>query len=195
MGRFRFVGTGCESAFRAYANAWGEVACTGVQGANRLASNSLLEGLVFGRRAVEAFLSSDPGWGPAGAVPPLAGTVRLPQAGAAAPFSREALRSLMTSHAGVLRSGELLAEAAEALDRWAGVVRPDAVPAGGELDPLAYEDRNLLLAAQLLVRAAQERTDSLGAHYRSDSPAETAGLRADLKETPTMRPKASLSHD
>lgn len=173
----------------------GEAACTGVQGANRLASNSLLEGLVFGRRAVEAFLSGDPGWGPAGAVPPLAVPVRLPQAGATAPFSREALRSLMTSHAGVLRSGELLAEAAEALDRWAGVVRPEAVPAGDGLDPPAYEDRNLLLAAQLLVRAAQERTDSLGAHYRSDSPAETAGLRAVLKETPTMRPKASLSHD
>ena len=101
----------------------------------------------------------------------------------------------MTSHAGVLRSGELLAEAAEALDRWAGVVRPDAVPAGGELDPLVYEDRNLLLAAQLLVRAAQERTDSLGAHYRSDSPADAAGIADELQEHSRLRPKASLVRD
>jgi len=89
----------------------------------------------------------------------------------------------MTSHAGVLRSGELLTGAAGILARWAAVVRPDAVP--GSADPAVHEDRNLLLAAQLLVSAALARRDSLGAHYRSDETVETIPLR----------PEASLSHD
>jgi L-aspartate oxidase len=164
----------------------GEAACTGVQGANRLASNSLLEGLVFGRRAVEDFLSGDCGW-PAprgsdalqGSLP--SGIKREGHFGE--PFSREALRRLMTSHAGVLRSGELLLEADRTLESWAAVVRPDVVePSAG---PAAHEDRNLLLAAQLLVAAALRRPDSLGAHYRSDDPAETL----------TLPLKASLLHD
>ncbi|MHC6593007.1 L-aspartate oxidase [Arthrobacter sp. C152] len=210
----------------------GEAACTGVQGANRLASNSLLEGLVFGRRAVEAFLSDRPGWvAPAGTPPravsaagglPLthasgvpAGAVGRSALGAASvgladglgacnegppasfgggvgagePFSRQALRSLMTSHAGVLRSGDLLAQAGRTLDRWAAVVRPVDVPVSA--DPTAHEDSNLLLAARLLVSAALARRDSLGAHYRSD---ETAAP-AEPDDTYSLRPKASLLHD
>ncbi|MDQ0663877.1 L-aspartate oxidase [Arthrobacter ulcerisalmonis] len=209
----------------------GEVACTGVQGANRLASNSLLEGLVFGRRAVEAFLSGDAGWDASrGSDAPraasAAGGLRLTHASAPlprnasapvavpaalsgatdrsgaprgswpvrfaggggldTPFSREALRRLMTSHAGVLRSGQLLAEAAGILAAWAAVVRPDAVCSPG--DPVALEDRNLLLAARLLVAGALARRESLGAHYRSDEP-------ADPETTYPTRPKASLLHD
>jgi L-aspartate oxidase len=98
----------------------------------------------------------------------------------------------MTAKAGVLRNGVLLAEAGVALGAWAAVVRPELVPADG--DPRGHEDANLLLAAQLLVRAAQERTESLGAHYRGDSAAETAGMHDELEETYT-RPKASLVHD
>jgi L-aspartate oxidase len=107
-------------------------------------------------------------------------------------FSRDALRRLMTAKAGVLRNGVLLAEAGAVLGAWAAVVRPELVPVDG--DPRAQEDANLLLAAQLLVRAAQERTESLGAHYRSDSAAETAGIHDELEQTYT-RPKASLVHD
>ncbi|WP_461171727.1 L-aspartate oxidase [Arthrobacter sp. Z1-9] len=215
----------------------GEVACTGVQGANRLASNSLLEGLVFGRRAVEHFLEGSPAGPSAPALPPrtgkrlassaagadahattaLSGPPELPHGSFAAkpepeaseaetvpqpiersftrpePFSREALRRLMTAKAGVLRNGVLLGEAAEALGRWAAVVRPEAVSAGGDVRD--HEDRNLLLAAQLLVAAAQGRAESLGAHYRSDSPADAAGIANELVESTRTRPKASLVHD
>ena len=99
----------------------------------------------------------------------------------------------MTAKAGVLRNGVLLAEAGAALEVWAGVVRPGLVPDEG--DPRRYEDANLLLAARLLVAAARERTESLGAHYRSDSPAETAGIHEEFEETCLTRPKASLVHD
>jgi L-aspartate oxidase len=185
----------------------GEVACTGVQGANRLASNSLLEGLVFGRRAVEAFLAAPAGSAdgdPEACVkgrPPAAETARgglpfdeSPVVSPAAPgeFSREALRRLMTAKAGVLRSGELLREAGTTLAGWFEDVCPEFAPLSA--DPRAHEDANLLLAAQLLVHAARERTGSLGAHYRDDSLAEPA-VPDTLDEAFRMSPKASLVHD
>ena len=210
----------------------GEVACTGVQGANRLASNLLLEGLVFGRRAVEGFLGDSSASPSAPALPPRTGNhLASSAAGAAAhattalsgppelpegwdetiaweldpvpglepvePFSREALRRLMTAKAGVLRNGVLLREAGDALEAWAAVVRPGSVP--GSEDPRAHEDANLLLAAQLLVRAAQERRESLGAHYRSDSRVSGAGTEgtctAEREEPYRTRPKVSLVRD
>jgi L-aspartate oxidase len=190
----------------------GEVACTGVQGANRLASNSLLEGLVFGRRAVEGFLRGDSD-SPSGDLeacakgrPLAAETARggLPfgeshgasgryLTPATEAFSRDVLRRLMTAKAGVLRNGVLLREAEAALEAWAAVVRPENVPDTD--NARAHEDANLLLAAQLLVRAALERRESLGAHYRSDSLADTGAGHEDLEETYRMRPKASLVHD
>ncbi|MFP3460423.1 L-aspartate oxidase [Arthrobacter globiformis] len=180
----------------------GEVACTGVQGANRLASNSLLEGLVFGRRAVEAFLAEPSGSAdgdPEACVkgrPLAAETARggLPfgEAPLSGAFSREALRRLMTAKAGVLRSGELLREAGTEIAGWFEDVCPEAAPQSA--DRRTHEDANLLLAAQLLVHAARERTGSLGAHYRNDGLPEPA-----IPDTPDeefrMSPKASLVHD
>jgi L-aspartate oxidase len=223
----------------------GEVACTGVQGANRLASNSLLEGLVFGRRAVEGFLTDGSRWGSPDGAPPrphdrpnLASSAREPgsrgpmaagglplthasgapsgddgelgwSATTDAPtggearfsfapnsleqFSRDALRRLMTAKAGVLRNGVLLREAVATLEAWAAVVRPENVPDTD--NPRAHEDANLLLAAQLLVRAALERRESLGAHYRSDSLGDAGAGHEEREETYRMRPKASLVHD
>ena len=171
----------------------GEVACTGAQGANRLASNSLLEGLVFGRRAVESFLAPGPGWvSPAGTPPravSAAGGLPLTHASAAlsrdfagesasaaAPevvvnsvpgpgvFSRDALGRLMTGAAGVLRTGAELDAAALQLAEWA-----ESMSASEPGDPREFEDRNLLLAARLLVAAARTRTASVGAHYRADT--------------------------
>ncbi|XAS62985.1 FAD-binding protein [Micrococcaceae bacterium Sec5.8] len=151
----------------------GEVACTGAQGANRLASNSLLEGLVFGRRAVESFFTDDKGSGQAAmgagrknyqAGPPEGVETTGPGPG---PFSRDALGRLMTAHAGILRSGGQLREAESVLASWAAVVRPEEVTDAA--DPTEHEDRNLLLAARLLVAAARNRAFSVGAHYRADA--------------------------
>ncbi|WP_284975393.1 L-aspartate oxidase [Arthrobacter sp. efr-133-TYG-104] len=165
----------------------GEVACTGVQGANRLASNSLLEGLVFGRRAIQGFLSEDRR-APRGTtdVLPLNEPADAP---ASSGFSRQTLQRLMTAKAGVLRNGLLLAEAEAALAAWEADVVPLVV--SRSLDIQAHEDSNLLLAAQLLVRAARKRRASLGAHYRSDSVAEPAAVEPSEKHHITTR-KASL---
>ena len=118
----------------------------------------------------------------------------MPNAGG---FSRDALRRLMTAHAGVLRSGEQLREAEAALAAWAAVVRPGMVTDAA--DPREHEDRNLLLAAQLLVHAARERQEPLGAHYRDDGlPVPVISLEdqaRDLDEEFRMSPKASLVHD
>lgn len=138
--------------------ACGEVACTGVHGANRLASNSLLEGLVFSRRIAEDIAAGLPeqarpaetgAWvGGPGRLVPAAGTPELQRA--------------MTRGAGVLRSAETLAATAatlRALGEGAGVPRT-----------ADWEATNLLTVASTLVAAGYARQETRGCHWREDFP-------------------------
>ncbi|MFB7590270.1 L-aspartate oxidase [Streptomyces sp. NPDC056169] len=147
--------------------ACGEVACTGVHGANRLASNSLLEGLVFAERIAEEITAAAPRV-PGAPVPhPAPVTLPLPVAGA-----RTRIQRVMTAGAGVLRSERSLREAAEALD----ALHSDAL-AGGSDDTKAaepgvesWETTNLLCVARVLVAAARRREETRGCHWREDHP-------------------------
>lgn len=149
----------------------GEVARTGVHGANRLASNSLLEGAVFGARAgdVIAADAASGAWpGPERFVPPsepapLPRTPSEPAGRDEAPaFSRRALQELMWEDAGLVRDGAGLAHAAGVIARWRAVIRTPRTEH-------EFEDENLLLVADRLVEAALARRESAGAHFRSDS--------------------------
>ncbi|GAA1677279.1 L-aspartate oxidase [Microbacterium lacus] len=156
----------------------GEVARTGVHGANRLASNSLLEGAVFGARAGDA-IAADAASGawPALQVAPVDPIEATPAADAP-PFSRAALQRLMWEDAGLVRDAEGLARAARILAAWRATERTPAAEA-------EFEDENLLLVAQHLVAAAATRTASVGAHFRRDG--------AEPDETPRNRSDAAAS--
>ena len=145
----------------------GEVACTGVHGANRLASNSLLEGLVFGARAARA-MRADAGSagadaGSAGADVGRAGT------DARSALTIEEVRAAMWRDVGLFRSGDGLQRA---VDLFEGPWRAMAahLRGGGQLDAAGWRAANLLTVARLVARAALRRTESRGAHYRDDYP-------------------------
>jgi len=127
----------------------GEVACTGVHGANRLASNSLLEGLVFGARAGLAMRSGR--IAAAGGALPSAGA-RPQFAAAAADLGPDEARALMWEHAGLFRNADGLRLA---LDRFGA--------------PTPGED-TLLTVGRLIAAAALRREESRGGHFRLDHP-------------------------
>jgi L-aspartate oxidase len=132
----------------------GEVACTGVHGANRLASNSLLEGVVFGARAGRAMLD-------------LRAEARPPAAlGAPALFpviSEENLRRCTWENCGLVRSGETLESLIHSLSRLSLVESPKAMRS-------QYELRNMHTVALAMARCALARQESRGGHYRTDFP-------------------------
>ncbi|MFV0372833.1 L-aspartate oxidase [Microbacterium sp.] len=141
----------------------GEAARTGVHGANRLASNSLLEGAVFGARAGDAIAGDATATWPA----PMLASPHAPDAaahpaGGLVPFSRAALQRLMWDDAGLVRDAAGLRHAAAVLAGWRAELRYPVT----EHD---FENENLLLVAAYLVAAALARTDSVGAHFRSDA--------------------------
>jgi L-aspartate oxidase len=151
----------------------GEVACTGVHGANRLASNSLLESLVFARRCAEALLDetsqSDD------VVRPVfeqrsADEEVTPAPATGSLVERIALQNLMWNAAGITRSASTLAAAAAQLQQWG--------PAGASVHDL--ETANLLALARVLVHAALERRESRGAHYREDFPTSSPSFARSL---------------
>ncbi|WP_114395505.1 L-aspartate oxidase [Oleisolibacter albus] len=152
----------------------GEVACTGVHGANRLASNSLLEAVVFAERAADDMLVRAPLALPAAplpAVPPVTGTrATLDELAVAA-------REIMATRVGLVRDGAGLAAARTELlrlerraARLPAATAADAVRPAGEL-------ANRLLVSRLIVEAALARTESRGAHTRTDWPAARAVWR------------------
>ncbi|KOX16444.1 L-aspartate oxidase [Nocardiopsis sp. NRRL B-16309] len=146
----------------------GEVARTGVHGANRLASNSLLEGLVYADR-IAARLAGAPEPVPGGAVA-LGAPVHLVGADSSA-----RIRTLMSRHAGVLRTGDGLAALSEELDAIAaGSADPGAGVAPGTD---SWEATNLLTVARLVAAAARHRTESRGSHQRADHPEPRPELR------------------
>ncbi|MEU0001746.1 L-aspartate oxidase [Streptomyces microflavus] len=150
--------------------ACGEVACTGVHGANRLASNSLLEGLVFAERiAADIAQTRPPRTEPAEA----AGEGSDEPVALLAPEARTAIQRTMTRGAGVLRSAASLATAAEeleALHRSAAADADAADPKDAVPGVDAWEVTNLLLVSRVLVAAAREREETRGCHWREDRP-------------------------
>jgi len=146
----------------------GEVARTGVHGANRLASNSLLEGAVFGARACDV-IAADAASGawPAPAAPSAgAGSDERPVAPGDDRFTRSALQHLMWRDAGLVRDGAGLTHAASTIAAWRAAARTPRTEA-------EFEDENLLLVAHRLIAAALARRASVGAHFRSDDVACT----------------------
>lgn len=146
----------------------GEVARTGVHGANRLASNSLLEGAVFGARAGDAITQdAASGTWPAphlAKVSSIAPTVPS-ISGSVTPFAREALQELLWEDAGLMRDAAGLEHAASVIAQWRRTRRSPVTEA-------EYEDENLLVVGEQLVAAALRREESVGAHFRSDAPSD-----------------------
>ncbi|WP_148573972.1 L-aspartate oxidase [Nocardioides caldifontis] len=136
--------------------ATGEVACSGVHGANRLASNSLLEGLVFSRR-IASFLESE------GLPPQQEPAPDTRPQGLADPGVFQHLQATMTENAGVLRSDSGLAVAG---DQLAALLDKPGPHPGTE----AWQATNLLTLGSALVEAARLRTETRGSHWREDHP-------------------------
>lgn len=149
----------------------GETACTGVHGANRLASNSLLEGLVYGYRAGRAAGRQDSeasSW--------KTGSVDLlPDFGKGAVNAgfdfdevRTAVRRAMWEKVGIIRCGVSLKEAKDILGTYSGILKTEFNERNG------LELKNMLMVSMLIATAASERKDSVGGHYRSDFPEKSA---------------------
>jgi L-aspartate oxidase len=144
--------------------ACGEVAANGVHGANRLASNSLLEGLVFGRRVAESIVRD----APAEALPRQVTSEVTTSAQGDLDLAdiRSSLRSAMWRNVGIERGGAKLADVLSMFEFWGryGLDKVFDSPEG-------WEVQNLLTVGCLMTRAALERTESRGTHQRTDMPA------------------------
>jgi len=139
----------------------GEVACTGVHGANRLASNSLLEGLVYGARAGKSAANYTEGI-------TTQDTMQTPEQNPSMPYEpnldkiRNSLRQLMWEKVGIIRCRESLVAAEIQLREWDFLIKADFLQREG------LELKNMLTVANLIINAAFLREGSIGAHYRSD---------------------------
>jgi L-aspartate oxidase len=135
----------------------GEVACTGVHGANRLASNSLLEGVVFGARAAVAMASASP----------IEAKGEIPQAEVFPALTESHLRSITWEHCGITRNEQGLQKAVS-------ILRSVPMERRAEATRLDYELRSMRRVGLLIAQAALDRRESRGGHYRSDFPEKAA---------------------
>ncbi|WP_445526626.1 L-aspartate oxidase [Streptomyces cyslabdanicus] len=150
--------------------ACGEVACTGVHGANRLASNSLLEGLVYAERIAADIAREHAENGLHARVPEPVPHTGAPAHPLLAPETRFAIQRIMTGGAGVLRSAASLARAAGRLERLHTEARSALEEDGKTAEPGVdtWEATNLLCVAGALVAAARLREETRGCHWRED---------------------------
>ena len=138
--------------------ACGEVSCTGVHGANRLASNSLLEGLVFAHRIADDITDRLSG----GDLTPADPVIRVEDTTLVAGTERTRVQRAMTLGAGAVRSADSLAQGAKTLEAIAAAAQ------GSTADPDSWETSNLLHVGQLLTAVATLREETRGGHVRSD---------------------------
>ncbi|WP_078843379.1 L-aspartate oxidase [Streptomyces albus] len=193
--------------------ACGEVACTGVHGANRLASNSLLEGLVFAERIAADIAATAPAETGTGTAPggPAAVPDAAPGGALLVPEARYEIQRIMTAGAGVLRSAASLAAAADGLERLHATAAAELRVDGKTAEPCveSWEATNLLLVSRVLIAVAREREETRGCHWREDRPdrdderwrrhlvarlgpgAELAITSTDTADFPPVRPGAS----
>ena len=160
----------------------GEVTSSGLHGANRLASNSLLEGLVYGARAGEAAAAEVLAEGSRGddefQVPPIVQpkvSVDGSDAGLDLADIRNSLRSLMWRHVGVERSGDSLAEALATVEGWCRYVLSQQFA-----DPQGWQLQNMLEVARLMIRGAIRRDETRGVHFRADHPDTSEAWRVHI---------------
>jgi L-aspartate oxidase len=144
----------------------GEVAATGVHGANRLASNSLLEGLVYGARCASAMTRSRPNPHPRAPARTFSAAHPGPTPGNGQADLEKVLtevRSILWEKVGVIRNGKELCEAVKRLE---AIALPEFAPPSRQF----YEAQNILEVGRLIAGCALERKESRGAHYRVDYP-------------------------
>ncbi|MCL2649289.1 MAG: L-aspartate oxidase [Phycisphaerales bacterium] len=174
----------------------GEVSNTGLHGANRLASNSLIEALVFGKRAGEhagQLIAGGDGEASEDLIPPKlsveiesSSRTELDMADV-----RSSLRSLMWRNVGIERNGPRLEEATEIIHFWSRYVLDKTFDS-----PAGWELQNMLQVASLIARAATLRTETRGVHYRTDHPAsDNANWQVHIdwqthRNAPTLTPTA-----
>jgi L-aspartate oxidase len=146
----------------------GEVACSGLHGANRLASNSLVEGLVFGDLIGRIASMEALDLGPEPTRIPLPGLTESCQTDSETLDIDDltlSLRNLMVRDVGIMRRGEVLDRAKKQITQWGGyALRQNFDSRSG------WELANLLSLAGLVVHCAKEREESRGTHFRSDFP-------------------------
>jgi L-aspartate oxidase len=152
--------------------ACGEVAATGLHGGNRLASNSLLEGLVFGERIARAIRAT--------VLPPPKGALEVPRRARLPARDAErirALRQLIGASLGPVRDVMAMGAALEALRSW---------------QPGSRAEEDMSWIARLMLRAALARRESRGAHFRTDCPDPSAGAAARSFVSPEPAPLEAL---